>query len=757
MAIKRVVKKKIIYWKDLIFAFIYEKKIRGNAIYSVEKYRVFKVTLFKRVTSITGIKSTYLRFFSFNAPLPVIDSIQYSNDDNFADFDLPIDLDRVPLVSVIVPNYNHAMYLEERLDSIYQQTYKNIEVILLDDASSDNSVQILKDYQHRYPDITRLIVNKENSGKVFLQWNKGLELAKGEYIWIAESDDYCDRNFLEELLLGLQHQSVMLSFARSVFVKNGKKIWSLEEYLKDLPLSWGRPFIMSAHTLVEKAFAIKNVIPNVSSAVFRNIGNIPDEITAIWQEMSLCGDWLFYLWLIRGGAVSYTNEVTNYYRIHEKSTSLKIQKTLYYYAETHKISCFIAQRYAVSLSVYKTVKDNLIAHYMAHHHVDNYDVVEKIYDIEVIKDCTKYRLPNVLVCGYSLTQGGGEIFPIYLANELKKQGLAVTYMDFRGTPCDEEIRRKLNVNIPLIELSNVKYLQRIISSVDAEIIHTHEGTIDHIVACVIKNKQKGCKHIITLHGMYEAVPKTGLSRILSSVISSCSCFVYIADKNLMPFKGILDPVPLQKIGNALPKIPIAPHKREELGIEANAFCLTLVSRARVDKGWLEAIEAVKIANAESSRPIHLILIGDGKCYDILKIKKLPSYIHLLGRKNDVRNYFAMSDIGLLPSRFKGESFPLVIIECLMSGTPVVASDVGEVRNMLTDEEGLMAGVLFNLNNWTIPIAELAKIILALSKDNDAYGELKTRVEKVAAKFDIGRTAKRYIDVYNKALGISRID
>ena len=59
--------------------------------------------------------------------------------------------------------------------------------------------------------------------KVFAQWNKGLSLAKGEYIWIAESDDYCDKGFLKEVLLGLRHQSVMLSFARSVFMKDGKK------------------------------------------------------------------------------------------------------------------------------------------------------------------------------------------------------------------------------------------------------------------------------------------------------------------------------------------------------------------------------------------------------------------------------------------------------------------------------------------------------------------------------------------------------
>lgn len=741
------------FWRTF-FSFIFEKKKRGNTMCSVEKYKILRITLFKRAVSCGKIQYTFFKFFRFKRSVPVERIPQDESERSFDVLDIPMVQEKLPLVSVIVPNYNHAKFLRERLDSIYQQTYKNIEVILLDDDSSDNSIEILQEYLRRYPDNTRLIVNENNSGKVFAQWNKGLSLANGEYIWIAESDDYCDKGFLEELLLAMRHQSVMLSFARSVFMKNGKKIWSLEEYLADLPISWDTPFVMSAHKIVNKAFAIKNVVPNVSSAVFRNVGVIPDEITAIWKDMSLCGDWLFYLWLIRGGAVSYTNRVTNYYRIHEKSTSLKVQNTLAYYAETHKISCFVAQNYAVNSSVFEMVKSNLIQHYMGRQRTENYEEVEEIYDIEKIKDSAKCRRPNVAVCGYSLTQGGGEIFPIYLANELKKQGLAVTFIDFRGVDYDREIRKKLSRDVPLIELRDGQDIKAVISFLGAEIIHTHEATVDRTVAYNIRNKAHPCKHIITLHGMYESISKMGLEEVLELVVPSCSCFVYIADKNLVPFKGVSEPISFFKIGNGLPEIPITPHDRTELGIEENAFCLTLVSRARFEKGWLEAIEAVKSANEKSNRAIHLILIGNGECYEYLQNKELPSYIHLLGRKSDVRNYFAMSDIGLLPSRFKGESFPLVVIESLMSGTPVVASDIGEVRHMLEDGEGGMAGILFSLNNGTIPIDDLTKIILLLSTDEKIYRLLKMRIGKVTEKFNIAYTARQYRDVYDKALNNS---
>lgn len=732
-------------------SFIFEKRIYGGSIFVVEKYKVFRFTILRRIKSNSGIQITICKFFSFSKPLTAIEAALRVEDRDFGAVDIPVDWDYNPLVSVIVPNYNHGKYLRQRLDSIYQQTYKKIEVILLDDASSDDSVSILEEYAEKYSDCTRLFINKNNSGKVFHQWNKGLGLAHGEYVWIAESDDYCDRNFLWEVLQGLKHQSVMLSFARSVFVEDGKKIWSQEEYLRDLPIMWNTPFVMTAHTLVNKAFAVKNIVPNVSSAVFRNIGIIPKEITNIWATMSLCGDWLFYLWMIRGGAVSYTCRVNNYYRIHPKSTSLKIQKTLNYYVETHQISCFVAQHYDVDLPVFETVKKNLIQHYRELHKNENTSEVEKVYNFDVLRKCAERRKANVVMCGYALTQGGGEIFPIYLANELKRQGLSVTFIEFRGAVRDEEIRKKLDKSIPLIQLSSVLYLKGALVSLGAEIIHSHEGNTDSAVACAIKNRDQKCKHIITLHGMYEAISKKELDCILSHVLYSCSCFVYIADKNIAPFENILKSVNLHKIGNGLPKIHVIPQSRKELGIEENAFCLTLASRALPEKGWMEAVEAVKGVSNKSKRPIHLLLIGDGECFDKLRAMKLPSYIHLLGRKSDVRSYFAMSDVGLLPSRFKGESFPLVVIESLMCGIPVIASDVGEIRNMITDETGDMAGVLFRLMDWEIPVDDLEKIILELL-DEKKYLQVKMHVQNVVGKFDITYTANQYINVYNDALG-----
>ncbi|MES2531723.1 MAG: glycosyltransferase family A protein, partial [Pseudomonadota bacterium] len=222
-----------------------------------------------------------------------------------------------------MPNFNHAKYLRERLDAIYRQDYPNFEVILLDDASSDDSVGVLREYADRHAANTSLHVNAKNSGGVFHQWKKGLALARGDLIWIAESDDYCDPTHLSELVRFFRNEAVMLAFCRSEFVRGdeGKTEWSTDEALADcLGAVVRQPFVQSAHRLVNHGWGKKNLVVNASSAVFRHPGALPLLDDEAWTRLRLCGDWIFYLHLIRGGLVGYTPNTTNYYRQHGEGT-----------------------------------------------------------------------------------------------------------------------------------------------------------------------------------------------------------------------------------------------------------------------------------------------------------------------------------------------------------------------------------------------------------------------------------------------------
>ena len=120
----------------------------------------------------------------------------------------------VPIVSVVVPNYNHSRFLRRRIDTILSQTFQNFELILLDDCSTDDSRSILSSYAGD----SRVTIefNKTNSGSTFKQWNKGVRLARGKYVWIAESDDYADERLLERLVTRLEENpSSVLCYCRS--------------------------------------------------------------------------------------------------------------------------------------------------------------------------------------------------------------------------------------------------------------------------------------------------------------------------------------------------------------------------------------------------------------------------------------------------------------------------------------------------------------------------------------------------------------
>src|SRR5262249_25622929 len=159
---------------------------------------------------------------------------------------------------------------------------------------------------NKFPAKTITYFNTANSGGVFHQWKKGLQMAAGELIWIAESDDYCSLNFLEELVKYFVNQAVMLAFCRTDFITDAKRIWTIEEYLSDLNLNCRTSsFIRPAHWLVNNAWGIKNIVPNVSSALFRNPGPINLLDDKEWLSLKLCGDWIFYLSIIQGGLVAF--------------------------------------------------------------------------------------------------------------------------------------------------------------------------------------------------------------------------------------------------------------------------------------------------------------------------------------------------------------------------------------------------------------------------------------------------------------------
>lgn len=228
----------------------------------------------------------------------------------------------MPKVSILVPNYNYARFLDQRLGSIERQTYRDFEVILLDDASTDDSVRILKRFAREHD--CQLVCNEHNSGNAFKQWNKGLKLATGQYVWIAEADDYADERFLETLVGRLeQSPECGLAYCNSSAVDaSGHIIDLVRPTMYDADLTrWQRDFVGSGREECIRYLIRENTIQNASAVVFKrelcNVVGVADE------SLKLAADWKFWAALLCVSDLAFVAEPLNYFRTHGSSVRAK--------------------------------------------------------------------------------------------------------------------------------------------------------------------------------------------------------------------------------------------------------------------------------------------------------------------------------------------------------------------------------------------------------------------------------------------------
>ena len=122
----------------------------------------------------------------------------------------------------------------------------------------------------------------------------------------------------------------------------------MDHYLADVGGDrWRRAWIETAPDIVREAFGQKNIIPNVSSAVFRKVDRLDVLGIERWRGMKTCGDWMFYLNILRGGLLAYSPSARNYYRLHQTNTSVGSYSTDRYYREHEAVAKEAARLYGV--------------------------------------------------------------------------------------------------------------------------------------------------------------------------------------------------------------------------------------------------------------------------------------------------------------------------------------------------------------------------------------------------------------------------
>lgn len=219
-----------------------------------------------------------------------------------------------PFVSVIIPNYNHARFLEQRIESILCQSYNNFEVIILDDKSTDNSHEIIQKYRTNKK-ISHIVFNEENSGSTFKQWEKGFKLSSGDLIWIAESDDACAPTLLEVLTnCFIIDNDCVLAYCKTIKIDTLGIPFAEEGF--------NNSFHMKGIKFIKKYLYRHNFITNASSAIFNK--NVLKNIDWSFTNYKGCGDWIFWVEIAKQGTVHYNNSPLNFFRIHKTNTTTKL-------------------------------------------------------------------------------------------------------------------------------------------------------------------------------------------------------------------------------------------------------------------------------------------------------------------------------------------------------------------------------------------------------------------------------------------------
>lgn len=662
-----------------------------------------------------------------------------------------------PSVSVIIPFYNHEKFLKERIDTIINQPVKDIEVLCLDDCSTDNSVEIAKNYLHD-PRIT-LHLNKTNSGSPFSQWKKGIELAKSDVVWIAEGDDACSPNFLQQLLPEFDDPFVNIAYARFEMIdeKSQLKKDAFKPYFERVsPTKFNQPYVNTGIKEIQEHFAAHQTLINASGLLIRktSFGKTLEKA----RSHKMCGDWLIYLECLKNGKIAYNPKAINYFRRHATSQVSKIEGTKQYFKERFEIINYIIDNFNLTkkqlLNAIQSTKQEWLRFKHKHNEKKFDDVFDRKTVINNFKNKKLGKNINLLIVVSDLSPGGGQLFSIRLANAWRKSGKNVVLLNIEHHPTHEKVKVKIDPDVTLFNASQIK-LDEICDIYDIDIVHSSIWWSDKYVHENYTKLPDKVRWVLTMHGCYENLIKSKdidrtFEEYFDSMLMEVDYWAYTAEKNKKVFDKYYFPKNLTKVFNGYEPEKPSPINKYKLGIREHSTVVCLASRANEDKGWLLAVDAVQKLNNQGLT-VDLLLIGEGPAAEALKKRNLPDYIKLLGQVSNLQDYIAIMDIGLLPTMFISESMPLVLIEFMAQGKAIVSTNVGEIKNMTQDEQG-EASIILDLQNEKLSTEQVADALQQIIDNKKLKEKLQENSLRCFQLFSMGVMLSKYTKIYAETLG-----
>lgn len=397
---------------------------------------------------------------------------------------------------------------------------------------------------------------------------------------------------------------------------------------------------------------------------------------------------------------------------------------------------------------------------------------------------------NILIVVPYLAIGGAEVFAVRLANTLAGRGHRVYLLHFDSNHVSPLLAERISRQVSVIPLNHrlsmgqnvwwkllyttkywnaslyrkvlfrrkriranalAKYLEKFCQQEKIQVINSHLQGADWSVAHYFWKKVRSQKFVISMHGCYNRsdfsadVAGKKFSVDNRKVLEAADRIVLLTAKNAIPLQGLT----LKKSPMYIPlgfEKPAYGEVRTDAPAPA-ALTFGLVSRAAPRKGWEEAILAISLLQEEGIA-CRLILVGDGECLLPLRSKygHFP-YVDFAGATAHVLDWVQQFDVGLFPSYIESESYPNTVIEYLVCGKPVIGTDIGEVKNMMSAPDGRLAGQLLHYLPEGISVEELTSCMRQYAENSSLLAEHGSVANEAFEKFDMNRCLDSYEVAY----------
>ncbi len=381
---------------------------------------------------------------------------------------------------------------------------------------------------------------------------------------------------------------------------------------------------------------------------------------------------------------------------------------------------------------------------------------------------------KILLAVETLYPGGAEMFVLRLASALSTQHEVILFRVYPEAVDDtlvarhpglftlawpqvpfDKLWRKIDRAIRLAsidfsfrELWARRSLKRLINTFKPDVIHSNQIKVDYLMAQVVEHEA----FVITLHGDYKTFGELkannrsilNVSKKLETIASKRPAFVYISETQRAYIESKnLGATSLTKIYNGYPNVTVQADR-------GNVFTFGMIARGIKEKGWQIAIDAFLKVH-EQFPNTQLLLAGDSDYIQSLQSKySSHQNIRFAGQVADPLAWISQLHVGLLPSYYSSESLPTSVIEYLLAGIPVLASNAGEIEQMISTPEG-SAGKTFRIHQNNSDAEALAVEMKKYLADNHLYQQHCERAREAFKKFDMQTCVEAYENLYRTEL------